>query len=872
MTAELQRERTTADRCAGLATELAHLNAASANAVAFPRLERLRCDVLDAPYEVCIAKARLTTGYLRGRLRPAPAVGMVAALHFRFYRRALARMRRGRPLTGWQLRLGRALQRWYRAREPLSPGRRQVLFAEALRHALRHIDTTRYPGELIVGNCSSKRVGAPIHPDYGGLMMLPELADLPRRATNPIRLAEDDRRILEREIFPFWFNRSVLANYPLHTGNPQLANQSLAGNLFVVTQFAGISHVTPDYPAVVGEGIVGLRRRIAAARASLGGGGDEDGERGCFLDAAGIALDALEEYAARWRAHLLHLAGTETDAAQRAELETMADVLARVPLEPARGFHEALQAVMLTHAALHYESFQHGISFGRVDQYLYQAYCADRAAGRLSREQAVELIGCFLAKAAELVPLFFERATEYFSGLSSASGLTLGGEDGRGGDGANELSFLFLHAYSHLRLRQPNLHVRVHPGTSPAFLDLCLETLKDGGGMPALFNDGEIVSALRRSGVSDADARNYAIVGCAEWGSPYNCFPAAGAIFVNLPMALVLALNRGRTGDAPFGPDCGAPEDFGSMAQLLEAVDVQLRHLVDVAIEGNNAIERAHRDGRPTPLLSAWVGGCIERARDVTDGGAAYNPAGCQGTGLADLADSLAAVERLVFVEGRLTLQALVEVMARNFAGAEALRAYIRNKIPCYGEDAGRAEHYAAHAAAVFGSHVAAAGNPRGGRYAPGLWTMTTHQGFGARMGALPDGRLAGEPISNGVSPRAGWDRRGPTASLVAAARLPGTGVANGYVLNQKLSPDFVRGRAGNRLIAGLLRGYFEAGGMQVQFNIIDPAVLIDAKRHPERHRDLVVRISGYSAYFNDLTEAMKDEIIARTLHCGCAA
>ncbi|PKQ09585.1 MAG: hypothetical protein CVT73_01830 [Alphaproteobacteria bacterium HGW-Alphaproteobacteria-12] len=868
MTARLRHDRSLEDRSAGLAADLAHLNAASVNAVKFPRLEQLRRDMLDAPYEVCVAKARLTTAYLREQLHPALPVRLAAAVHYRFYRRILAGMRCGRAPRAWQQRLGRILQRWYRNREPLTSGQRQVKFAEALRHTLCHIDTVLYPGELIVGNCSSKRIGAPIHPDYGGLMMLPELADLPRRATNPIRLAEKDRRVLEQEVFPFWFNRSVLADYPLYTDNLELANQVLAGNLFVATQFSGISHVTPDYPAVVREGINGLRQRIATARTLLG---DEaaQAERVRFLDAAGIALDALEEYAARWRAHLLRLAETEADAMRRAELDAMADVLVHAPLNPARSFHEALQAVMLTHVALHYESFQHGISFGRIDQYLYPVYCADRAAGRLTRERAVELIGCFLAKAAELVPLFFERATEYFSGLSSASGLTLGGDDGCGGDGVNELSFLFLHAYSHLRLRQPNLHVRMHPGTSPAFLDLCLETLKDGGGMPALFNDREIVPALHRSGVAAVDASNYAIVGCAEWGSPYNCFPAAGAIFVNLPMALVLALHGGCVDASRVGPDCGPPEKITDMAQLLAAVDAQLRSLVDIAIDGNNAIEQAHRDSRPTPLLSTCVGGCIERARDVTDGGADYNPAGCQGTGLADLADSLAAVEHLIFFEGRLTLCELIDVVDRNFVGAEALRAYIRNKIPCYGEDAGRAEHYAAHVTKVFCDHVAAASNPRGGHYAPGLWTMTTHQGFGAHMGALPDGRLAGEPVSNGVSPRAGWDRRGPTASLGAAAQLPSGSVANGYVLNQKLSPDFVRGRAGNQLIAGLLHGYFDAGGMQVQFNIIDPAVLIDAKQHPERHRDLVVRISGYSAYFNDLTEAMKDEIIARTLYCG---
>lgn len=820
-----------------------------------PRLARIRQALLDAPYGLCTHKAEWLTDYFRANLRGPALTRWLIPLHYAVSRPALERtLARGVPQARWQTRLSTALQRFYLRLERRSGQPLIVLFAGALDHILAHQELRVYDDELIVGNLSSQRIGAPIHPDFGGLLLLPELRQLASRAVNPLRTTPEQVDRLERDIFPYWFGRSVMARAPLFASDPELQNTLLRGRDFVLTQFAGISHVTPDYAAVLARGFNGILADLEAARQRA-----ENPSQKAFYDAAAIAAGAAIRFAHRWSAHCEAEAARATDPQRCAELREIAGILARVPTHPAVTFHEALQSLFLAHVIVHQESFQHGISFGRIDQYLAPYYERDLAAGRLTRERAIELLGCFLGKAAEQLPLFNGMATEYFSGLSSASGVTLGGTDAAGGDATNALSYLVLSAYEQMRLRQPNLHLRIHPQSPPALLETAHGIVKRGGGMPGFFNDAAIVPALRELGVTRDDARDYAVVGCVEWGVPGKSFPAAGAGFLSLAAVL---------DDVLHGP----PDTLGSMPALLAAFEQRLAQVVAAAIAGNNGIELTHAHVRPTPFLSLLVEGCIASGRDVTAGGAVYNWTGLQGVGLADVADSLAAIEQVVFLDKRSTIADLVRALDADFAGHESLRQRLLNKVEHYGEDAGCAEAHARVIAEMYCGLVRAGSNPRGGPYAPGFWSMTTHIGFGRRVGALPSGRRAGQPLSDGISPENGADRRGPTASLMAAVRACGPRVANGLALNEKLDPRLVAGDGGTALMVGLTRGYFAAGGMQVQYNVLDPRVLIDAKQHPERYRDLVVRISGYSAYFNDLTEAMKDDIIARTLHGAVTA
>jgi formate C-acetyltransferase len=828
------------------------------------RLARLREALLAAPYGLCTQKAELLTEFFRAQVPSDRHADWLARRHFGLFRRALERnLGAGVPQKRWQLAASRVLQRLYAWREDAL--RREpvpVTWARALAWILERMPLRIDEDELVIGSPSSQRIGAPIHPDFGGLLMLPELAQLATRAVNPLATTPEQVRRLEEEILPTWFSRSVQARAGMLTEDLELPNVLVRGRHFVLTQFAGISHVTPDHGKVLARGFEGILADVEAARARA-----SRPEQQAFYQAAAIAARAALDHAARWSRHCAEAAAAETRPDRARELRELAEILMRVPAQPARSFHEAVQSIFLVHAMLHQESFQHGVSFGRLDQLLGPYYERDRAAGRLTRERAVELLGCFLGKAAELLPLFNAMATEYFSGLSSASGITLGGIDAAGRDASNEVSFLLLEAYDQMRLRQPNLHLRVHPNSDPALLARACELVKAGGGMPAFFNDAAVVPALESLGASSEDARDYSIVGCVEWGVPGRSFPAAGAGFLSLPAALDRALHGGAHADAG-----GAARDFASMEDLFGAFEREVERLVAAAVAGNDAIERAHARWRPTPLLSLVVEDCVSSGTDVTAGGARYDSTGLQGVGAADVADSLAAIEQIVFEEGRTTIPALVAAVDRDWVGASELLALATGCAARFGQDRGRAEHWARrvvdHTCAAVGRHR----NPRGGPYVPGFWTMTTHVGFGRRLGALPSGRRAGAPLSDGLSPANGCDTEGPTASMMAAARAASPRIGNGLCLNEKLDPWYLHGESGTKLLADLTRGYFAAGGMQVQYNVVDAAMLLDARAHPERHRDLVVRISGYSAYFNDLTDEMKDEIIARTLHGVAAA
>jgi pyruvate formate-lyase/glycerol dehydratase family glycyl radical enzyme len=828
-----------------------------------PRLERLRQAILAAEYGLCTQKAELMTEAMRIEA-PLPAVSAkLAPLHFRALRKSLEEnLATGEPAKRWQLLLSKYLQQlWLELDEHAQSQPTIVLFAKALAHTLARMELIIHPDELLVGNPTRHRVGAALHPDYGGLLLLPELERLHAREVNPLRTNRAQLARLEEDIFPFWFTRSVMARGPLFAADIELQNKLTEGRRFVLTQFAGIAHVTPDFPRVLERGFVGIREQLREASKE----GDEH-ERRDFYEAGEIVATAVIEFGSRW-SHRVSLAAAELsgrDPTRAAELRELAAMLARVPAQPAQTFHEALQSVITTWVALHQESFQHGVSFGRVDQYLWPYYQRDLAEGRIDRARAVELIGCFLGKAAEQLPLFNQLATEFFSGLSSASGLTLGGTDATGKDASNELTYLFMLAYDRMRLRQPNLHLRLHERTPASVRELAAELIGEGGGQPALFNEDQVFAALEDLGIPKADAHNFAIVGCVEWGVPYSSFPAAGAGFISLPAILDEVLHEPELrGDPALGGGGGPP----AMERVWAAFHKRLAETVDEVVAGNDAIERAHAEFRPTPLLSLVVEGCIESGRDVTRGGARYDSTGMQGVGLADTADSLAAIEALVCEQGQLSLAALMNAIDVDFEGEEPLRRQILEKLPKYGQDQGRPEYWAGRVARAYAAQVRRHRNIRGGLYVPGFWSMTTHVGFGVRLGALPSGRKALHPLANGVSPENGADSRGPTASLLSVAEVGGAFVGNGLALNESLDPEFARGPKGAVLVDALTRGYFAAGGMQVQYNVVDVDELIDAKLHPERHRGLVVRISGYSAYFNDLTPAMKDELIARSQH-----
>jgi formate C-acetyltransferase len=787
------------------------------------RLQSLREVMLATPYSVCIQKARLITEFMKS---PEGQIG---------------------PMI---------LRR-----------------AGALEYILDNVEVIINDDELIAGAPASRRISAMLHPDLAGLLLWPELHELSTRETNPMQISDEEIAQLETEIFPFWSERSVAAYAGKFSTPQQSMDMLMQIGYYILTQFAGISHITPNYEKVLKKGFGGITEDAEAQIERL----EEIENSGAmtpdllrqlhFHKAVKTTSLAATKFAGRYRSAALEMAEKETDPQRREELLEIAGIFERVPAEPARTFREALQSIWLAHVVVHQENFQHGISFGRLDRMLHPYYIADVEAGRIDYADAVELLGCMLVKSAEILPLFNSVGTKFFSGLSSAQGITLGGTDSGGLDSTNELSHAFLDAFDQVRLRQPNLHARIHSGTPEDFLIKIADTIKKGGGMPGLFGDAGIIPGLSLQGENGADAWDYSIVGCVEPNVQGKTFSACGAAFINLGSALEMALNNGKSlfNDTEAGPATGEASQFGSIDEVVDALHRQIAFLVQNAVAGNNSIELAHMDIYPTPILSALVDGCTESGRDVTLGGALYNCTGMQGVGLADVADSLAALDTLVFENKSITMAEFLEALSDDFQGHERLLLRIRNQAPKYGNEQEGADKFAKRVASIFSGEVLKYRNPRGGSYVPGFWTMTTHNGFGSYLGALPNGRRAGASLAEGITPTAGSDKSGPTAAMRSILSLDNATIGNGCTLNQKFSPSALEGEKGSRDLASLIKTYFDLGGMQVQFNVVDRETLLDAREHPEKHRGLLVRVSGYSAYFSDLTPEMQDDIIARS-------
>lgn len=735
--------------------------------------------------------------------------------------------------------------------------------AAALAHVLARMTLRIAPDELLVGCFSSHRVGGSLYPELHGVAMLEDLLRFERREVNPLRIRARDRWRLGAYVAPYWATRFLaLRAFPLRRALHYFAEQTHA-SAYLINEAGGIAHLIPDYETLVSRGTQGLRAQAhrVAARLPAGDAGLD------FLAAVEIACAGLEAYAARCAAEAERLAGAEPDPARRHELEAIAAHCRRVPREPARTFAEALQAILFAQIALNLESLDNGISPGRLDQILWPAYEADLRAARLTRAGAFELLCCFTLKLCELVPVFSARLTRYHGGLMSGQAVIVGGTTRSGADAANELSLLFLDVMDKLRVRQPNYHARIGRASSAAYRRKIAATLARGATSPAIFNDELIVPALRAHGCSEEDARDYATIGCVEPGIPGKSFLSTDAALFNLPLCLELALNRGRR----FGRRrrAGAPTPAAAAcrdtAELFALFRRQLDHLVARLLADLAAIEAANAAHHPTPLTSALVGGCIDQARDVTQGGAIYNGSGIQGVGAVEVGESLAAIEHVIFERKAATLGEVVAALGRDFAGAAGLREQLR-AAPKFGNDDARADVWVAQVIEAFAASLGSRRNARGGAYVPGFYSMTCHEAFGAMVGAMPSGRGAGEPFASGLSASSGMDRRGPTAALCSVAGLPLGLAVNGVNVNLKLAPWTVAGAQGERRLQALIDGAVGAGIMQVQFNVLDPKVLIEARDHPGRHPGLLVRVSGYSAYFDDLSPAMKHEVIERTL------
>ena len=761
----------------------------------------------------------------------------------------------------------RLVTAFYRDHAPAEPPPLQR--AHALAHLLERQTIWLGPGELIVGEKGPAPKATPTYPELC-CHSLADLDLLDGREKIPFAVSAETRAVYDREIIPFWRGRSIRdALFAAMTAEWQAAYDAGVFTEFMEQRAPG--HTVLD-DKIYRRGLRDFQAEIEAARAGLAAAeGPDAAARRTELEAMRISADALVRFAERHAARARELAARERDPLRRGELARIAEVCARVPAHAPRDFWEAIQAYWFTHLGVTIElNTWDAFSPGRLDQHLRPFYEAGLADGSLTRERAAELLQCLWIK-------FNNQPAPPKVGVTAAESGTytdfaqvnLGGVRPDGGDGVSELTFLLLDVVEDMRLLQPSASIQVSERSPDAFLDRAARIIATGFGQPSVFNHDLIVRELVRQGKTLADARCGGSSGCVEVGAfgkeNYNLTG-----YFNLPKVLELALHDGvdpRTGRR-IGPATGDPRGWAGFDDLFAAFEAQVRHLVAVKARGNDAIERLFAERMPAPFLSLLIDDCVARGRDYHDGGARYNTTYIQGVGLGTVTDALSAVRRHVFEDRSVSMEELLAALDADFAGRERLRQLLLNRTPRYGNDDDAADQVMVR---VFEAYFAAVdGRPstKGGTYHINLLPTTVHVYFGAVLGATPDGRRAGTPVSEGVSPVQGADRHGPTAVLRSVAKMDQVRTG-GTLLNQKFTPALLADETGRRGLRALVRTYFRLGGHHVQFNVVDADTLRAAQAHPEEHRALIVRVAGYSDYFCDLGRALQDEIIARTEHAA---
>jgi formate C-acetyltransferase len=738
--------------------------------------------------------------------------------------------------------------------------------AEALRSVLLEKTVTIYPDELIVGNYSSYRVGGSPHPELSGIMPILEVFSISKRKVNPLQVSRKDARKLFA-MLPFWVRHGMFskAYAPSISKRVNLFYKQLKGASYLINELGGISHIAPDYEKLMTVGAEGIAGEAGKYQAEC----EPDSDEWYFHEAVKTIAEGLALFGERYADLAERMANEESDPERKQELLDIAATCRRVPRKGANSFREALQSLVFGQISVILESLDNSVCPGRMDQYLFPFYQQDVERGIIDREGAKQLLACFTIKTCELVPAFSGFVNQYYGGLTNFQSVIVGGVDREGNDATNELSYIFLELMDELRTRQPNYQARIHSNASEEYLEKIYDVLSRGSASPAVYNDDVIVETMVGHGYRPEDAREYAAIGCVEPSAQGRSFSSTDASVCNVPILVEQALNRGRpfNGLVRLGAKTRPVGTMRSMDDVKEAFEEQLSHTLKCLVTDLKEAERINSKYHPTPLTSALLKGCQESGKCSTRGGAQYNYSGVQCVGPADTGDALYAIDQLVFKDKRLTLEELVRLLESNIPD-ERMLAIMKN-LPKFGNDDPEVDAWTLYVIDRFEKTLAALGkNTRGGDYVTGLYSTTAHRSFGKRTGALPHGRRKGESFASGIAPVNGMDRKGPTSMLNSINRVDFHRMANGINFNIKFDATMFQKKSGRAAIQALMQTYFKRGGMQAQINTLDPAVLEEARQHPDRHPTLLVRVSGYSAYFNDLSPDMKDEIIERTYNC----
>jgi trans-4-hydroxy-L-proline dehydratase len=780
----------------------------------------------------------------------------------------VARLRRRSCESRPSLSIERArlLTEFYRQAEPMSE---PMLRARALYFLMDRKTIHIGDGELIVGERGPEPKAAPTFPELC-CHTLEDFEVLNSREKISYRVDKEALRIQADEIIPFWQGRSIRDRI-FREMTPAWKDCYDAG---LYTEF--MEQRAPGH-TVLGDviyrkGLLDLKQDIEAALARLDFFNDAAAyDKEQELKAMAVAAEAVIRFAERHAERAREMAAAEPDPRRKAELERIAEVCHHVPARAPRDFWEALQSYWLVHLGVVTElNTWDSFCPGRLDQHLNPFYQAGLAAGTLTREQAQELLQCFWVK-------FNNQPAPPKVGVTAAESGTYtdfaninnGGLAPDGSSGVNDVTYLILDVIDEMRLLQPSSNLQLSKKNPVRFLKRGLEIVRQGWGQPSIFNADLVVEELLRQGKSIEDARCGGTSGCVETGAfGKEAYILTG--YFNLPKVLEITLNNGldpRTGKR-IGLETGEPETFASYEELFDAFRKQLRHFIDIKVRGNQVIERLYARHMPAPFLSILIDGCIESGKDYHDGGPRYNTTYIMAVAPGTCADCLSALKYQVFDRKTLSMRELRQALAANFEGHEKTRLLLWNQTPKYGNDDDYADGILAQVFDAFYDEVNGRRNTKGGFYRVNYLSTTCHVYFGSVTGATPDGRKAWEPLSDGISPVQGADRKGPTAVLRSAAKLDHARTG-GTLLNQKFTPRVLEGEDGLDRLAQLVRTYFRMDGHHIQFNVVTAETLKAAQKEPDKHRDLIVRVAGYSDYFCDLTTALQDEIIARTEQTG---
>ncbi|SMF29280.1 glycyl radical protein [Desulfovibrio gilichinskyi] len=734
--------------------------------------------------------------------------------------------------------------------------------AKALEKILSGMSIFIQDDEILVGNQCSMPRSAPIFPEFSCKWVEEELDRLAKRTSDVFLISEDVKAKL-RKAFAYWDGKTVneIASKLMPEESLEAHNEVVftVGNYF----YNGVGHISANYDKVLKLGLNAVIAQAEAKLAEIDFSDPSQLNKMHFLKSVVTANKAVIAFAERFAVLAEKMASACDDSERRAELIEIARICRKVPAQPAESFQEAMQAFWFIHLVIQIESNGHSISPMRFDQYMNPFLQADS----ISVEKAQELLDMLWVKFSELNKVRDENSSMAFAGYPMFMNLIVGGQKRDGSDATNTMSYLILQASANTKLYAPSLSIRIHEGTPDPLYKKAAELSRMGMGYPAYYNDRVIVPALLARGLEREDARDYGIIGCVEPQVGGKTEGWHDAAFYNMAKIIELCLNDGvdqRTGKQ-LGPKSGSMKTFKSFEDLMASYTQQTAHFVKLMAAADNAVDMTHGKHCPLPFLSSLVDDCISKGISLQEGGAHYNFTGPQGVGVANAGDSLTAIKKIVFDDKALTLEQLQEALANNFEGQEDLRQMLVNRAPKYGNDDDYADEIAKEAALIYCKEVNKYTNPRGGKFQPGLYPASANVPLGSVVTATPDGRKAWTPLADGVSPISGYDSCGPTASVLSVAKLDHEIASNGTLLNQKFHPSAIEGEKGLENLKAVTEAYFQNGGFHVQYNVISRETLLDAQANPEKHKGLVVRVAGYSAFFTALDKSLQDDILART-------